>query len=205
MSAIIASLIFLSFLFISIIGNGYTALFQTFIQVYIHFDPDRLPQDALSTADYPGIVKSTLRNMFPEVKGRGDKRQLYKLASSGAAFQLREMVMQDRSLIGKRQWIWVPADDDVDMLIKGHLPRQTETGDGRLSSKQLAWIDQLTAENRIRKQFNITFFTAGDSREPELAGIWGAVCGSFFTLLITLMLSFPIGVAAAIYLEEFAP
>ena len=74
-----------------------------------------------------------------------------------------------------------------------------------MSSRQLTWIDQLENQGRIRKQFNWTFFTSGDSREPELAGILGAVSGSFFTLLVTLALSFPIGVASAIYLEEFAP
>jgi phosphate transport system permease protein len=205
LAAIIASLLFLSFLFISIIGNGYTALFQTFIQVEVHFDPERLPPDELSTADYPGIVKASLRNMFPEVKGRSDKRQLYQLVSSGAAYQLRKMVMKDRTIIGKILSIWVPADDDVDMLIKGHLERPTESGDGRISAKKLAWIDQLSADQKIRKQFNKAFFSAGDSREPELAGIWGAACGSFFTLIITLILSFPIGVASAIYLQEFAP
>jgi phosphate transport system permease protein len=205
LAAIIASLVFLSFLFISIIGNGYTALLQTFIQIQVHFDPERLPADELSTADYAGIVKASLRNMFPDVKGRSDKRQLYQIVSSGAAYQLREMVLKDRSLIGKTQWVWVPADDDVDMLVKGHLERRPETGEGRISDKKLAWIDQLTADKKIRKQFNRTFFTAGDSREPELAGIWGATCGSFFTLMITLALSFPIGVAAAVYLEEFAP
>ncbi len=205
LSAIIASLLFLSFLFISIIGNGYTALLQTFVQIEVHFDPERLPVDELSTADYPGLVKSALRTMFPEVKGRKDKRQLYQLVSSGAAYQLREMVLADRSIIGKTQMVWVPADDDIDMLIKGHLKRNSETGGGRISTQKLTWIDQLTEDKKIRKQFNRAFFTAGDSREPELAGIWGAVCGSFFTLVITLILSFPIGVAAAIYLEEFAP
>jgi phosphate transport system permease protein len=204
-AAIIASLLFLSFLFISIIGNGYTALLQTFIEIEVHFHPERLPADGLSTADYPGIVKAALRNRFPEVKTRKDKRQLYQLVSSGAAYQLREMVMQDRDLIGTTQKVWVPADDDIDMLFKGHLQPESGNGDGRISSQKLAWIDQLTEDKSIRKQFNKTFFTAGDSREPELAGIWGAVCGSFFTLVITLMLSFPIGVAAAIYLEEFAP
>jgi phosphate transport system permease protein len=204
-AAIIASLLFLSFLFISIIGNGHTALLQTFIEIDVYFDPGRLPADGLSSADYPGLVKTALRNMFPEVTGRSDKRQLYQLASSGAAFQLREMVLKDRSLIGQTQKVWVPCDDDVDMLFKGHLQRKSENGGGRISSQKLAWIDQLTEDKKIRKQFNKTFFIAGDSREPELAGIWGAVCGSFFTLVITLILSFPIAVAAAIYLEEFAP
>jgi phosphate transport system permease protein len=205
LAAIVASLLFLSCLFISIIGNGYSALFQTFIQVHVYFNPDSLPLYKLSGADYPGIVKASLRDMFPEAKGRRDKRQLYRLVSSGAAFQLRDMVLKDRALIGKKQWIWLPADDDVDMLVKGHLERKLESGDGRLSAKQLSWIDRLKADQRIRKQFNTALFTAGDSREPELAGIWGAVCGSFFTLLITLILSFPIGVSSAIYLEEFAP
>ncbi|MEJ2155648.1 MAG: DUF3333 domain-containing protein [Desulfobacteraceae bacterium] len=134
LGAIIASLVFLSFLFITIIGNGYTALFQTHIQIHVHFDPERLPQDQLNTADYPGIVKAALRDMFPEVKGRSDKRQLYRLVSSGAAFRLRKMVLENRKLIGTRQWVWVPADDDVDMLIKGHLERKTETGDSRFSA-----------------------------------------------------------------------
>jgi phosphate transport system permease protein len=205
LAAILASLFFLSFLFISIIGNGYSALFQTYMQIHVYFDPERLPVHELGSADYPGIVKASLRDMFPEARGRREKRQLYRLVSSGAAFQLREMVLKDRGLIGKKQWIWVTADDDVDMLVKGHLERRLDSGDGRLSAMQLAWIDRLTADQRIRKQFNTTLFTAGDSREPELAGIWGAVCGSFFTLFITLILSFPIGVASAIYLEEFAP
>jgi phosphate transport system permease protein len=69
----------------------------------------------------------------------------------------------------------------------------------------VAWLERLAAEHRIQKRFNHSFFTSGDSREPELAGIWGAVMGSFYTLIVTAVLSFPIGVAAAIYLEEFAP
>ncbi len=205
LSAIIASLLFLSFLFISIIGNGWTALFQTHIQIDVHFDPDTLPLDGLSGADYPGLVKAGLRKMFPDARGRNDKRDLYKLVSSGASFKLRRMVMADNTLIGQTRSIWVPADDDVDMLIKGHIARPSQDDQGRFSDKQIAWIDKLQSEGKIRKQFNMAFFTHGDSREPELAGIWGAVCGSFFTLVITLVLSFPIGVASAVYLEEFAP
>ncbi|MBI5063785.1 MAG: DUF3333 domain-containing protein, partial [Desulfatitalea sp.] len=120
---------------------------------------------------------------------------------SGAAYELRRMVLAERALIGTRQSLWLPADDDVDMLAKGHLERDG----GRLSEAQLAWIDQLQSQGKLARRFNYTLFTAGDSREPELAGIWGAVCGSFYTLLVTLALSFPLGVATAVYLEEFAP
>ena len=205
LAAIIASMLFLALLFVSIIGNGYTAFWQTFIRLDVFFDPEMLPQDSLETADYPGLVKKSLRTMFPDAKGRKDKRMLYKLASTGASFQLRDMVLKDPGLIGQRAEVWVPADDDVDMLVKGHFDRNLPESDRRLKDEQLAWIDSLADEGGIEKKFNAIFFTAGDSREPELAGIKGAVMGSFYTLVITLMLSFPIGVAAAVYLEEFAP
>ncbi|NBC46524.1 MAG: phosphate ABC transporter permease PstA [Gammaproteobacteria bacterium] len=75
----------------------------------------------------------------------------------------------------------------------------------RLSDQQIAWVLQLQHEGLLSKRFNIPFFTNGTSREPELAGIGGAVMGSFYTLVLTLLFSFPIAVGAALYLEEFAP
>jgi phosphate transport system permease protein len=205
LSAIIASLLFLSLLFFSIIGKGYSAFEQTFIQLDVYFDPAILRQDALASADYQGLIKQSLRKMFPDVTGRQDKRELYGLVSSGASFQLRDMVLKHPDVIGETQAVWIPADDDVDMLIKGHFDRNAPESKRRLKDKQLAWIDRLSADGRIEKKFNKTFFTTGDSREPELAGIWGAVVGSFLILVVTLLLSFPIGVATAVYLEEFAP
>lgn len=205
LGAIILSLCFLLILFVSIIANGYTAFQQTFVQLNIFFDPEILNQQALATADYPGLIKKSLRAIFPEVKSRGDKRLLYGLVSSGASFQLRDMVLEDPKVIGTTQVVWVSTSDDVDMLIKGQTEWDTPESERRLKDKQLSWIDQMIQEDRIEKRFNKTFFTVGDSREPEQAGIWGAVVGSFLTLIVTLLLSFPMGVAAAIYLEEFAP
>ena len=205
MAAIILSLLFLSFLFVIITLKGYSAFMQTYIQLDVVFDRDILRQDALAAADYPGLVKKSLRNMFPDVQGRRDKRSLYKLVSSGAGFQIREMVLDQPDLIGKTLRVWVPADDEVDMLMKGHVDRNLPESARRLKDNQLEWIDRLLAEDRVVKRFNTTFFTSGDSRDPELAGIMGAAAGSFFTLVITLLLSFPIGVASAIYLEEYAP
>ncbi len=204
-AAIVASLVFLSILFISIFAKGYPAFQQTYIQLDIFFDPDLLARDALTTADYPGLVKQTLRRMFPDVSGRRDKRMLYKIASTGAAYQLRNLVLDNPNVIGKTIAIWVPADDDVDMFFKGHIRRDVPESERRIKDRQIAWIDSLIQEQRIELHFNRTLLTAGDSREPELAGIWGAVMGSFYTLLVTLLLSFPIGIAAAVYLEEFAP
>ncbi len=203
--AIIASLLFLSLLFISIIGNGYSAFQQTFIKLDVFFDPDILKQESLATANYQGLVKQTLRTMFPDAISRHDKRMLYALVSSGASFQLRDLVLKNPEIIGRTRTVWVPADDDVDMVVKGHLKRDSLQGGGRLKNKQMAWIKQLASGGNIQKKWNTTFFTAGDSREPELAGVRGATMGSFLTLIVTLVLSFPVGVAAAIYLEEFAP
>ena len=205
LAAIVMSLLFLAILFTSIVGNGYRAFQQTYVELEVFFDPAILDHENLSAADYSGLVKSTLRNMFTEVKGRSEKRKLYKLVSPGAAFQLREIVLEDPDIVGEHLSVWVPADDDVDMLMKGYFNTDAAESSRRLSDQQMGWIEQFQEKEKIRKKFNKTFFTAGDSREPELAGIWGAAVGSFFTLLVTLLLSFPIGVAAAVYLEEFAP
>ena len=211
LAAIVLSLLFVSFLFISIVGNGYTAFQQTCLQLDIRFDPQVLDPvgernpDVLTSADYGALVKGAMRALFPEVAARRDKRDLYNLVSSGAGYQLRNMVMADPSLIGTSHTLWLPADDDIDMLMKGRIDRSTPENQRRVKDRTLAWVDRLEAEGRIEKRFNRGFFTNGDSREPELAGIGGAVMGSFYTLLVTLLLAFPIAVATAIYLEEFAP
>ena len=217
--AIILGLSFLVLLFVSIVSKGYTAFQQTYIALDVSFDPDTLRVDpvakpdaltqedfdSLSRANYNGVVRDALSQLFPDVSGRRDRRSLSSLVSNGASFQLREMLLGDPTLLGSTQTIWVPADDDVDMLVKGHMDRDAPASDRRLTDQQIGWADQLIADGRLEKQFNTTFFTAGDSRDPELSGIWGAAVGSLYTMLITLALSFPIGIAAAIYLEEFAP
>ncbi|GAB6147092.1 phosphate ABC transporter permease PstA [Desulfocicer niacini] len=203
--AIVVSLVFLGILFISIFGNGYTAFQQTAVKLSIFLDPGGLNPHNLARADYQGMVKKTFREMFPEVENRRDRKKLYGMVSSGASFELLDYVKAHPEDIGKTVELWVPADDDVDMLMKGHISREGKESDRRMDDMQIAWVDRLMEEKRIKKRFNTTFFTSGDSREPELAGVWGATCGSFFTLMITLLLSFPMGVGAAIYLEEFAP
>ncbi|VFM99300.1 MAG: phosphate transport system permease protein [Candidatus Kentron sp. G] len=202
---------FIFVLFVSIVLNGYTAFQQTFVRLSIDFDREILDprgtgdRDTLSRADYAGLVKGALRGRFPDVKARRDKRMLYGLVSSGAAFRLRDLVLEDPGILGSTREIWLPADDEVDMLIKGHIDRDVPEAERRIKDKQLAWIDSLAKQGAIEKRFNWIFFTNGDSREPELAGIRGAMMGSVFTLLVTLVLSFPLGVATAVYLEEFAP
>ena len=208
--AIGAALLALSTLFFTIISNGASALLQTEMRLTVHLDTSLDPEGTgdpaiLSKGNYYGLIKDSMRAMFPEVSGRRDKKTLYKLVSSGAQYELREFVMENPDLVGQTVEIWVPAADDIDMLMKGYIDRDLPEGDRRVNDKQLAWVDQLLADDALEKKFNTRLFTSGDSREPELAGFAGAAVGSFWTLIVTLLLSFPIGVAAAVYLEEFAP
>jgi len=211
LGAVLLGLLFVGLMFLDIISNGYSAFQQTRILLDIDYrqeviDPSGQRDVAtLSSANYAALVKAALRDLYPAVTKRGEKRELYGMVSSGAALLLRSRVMADPGLIGSRESIWVPADDDIDMLIKGRIDRTVPESARRLNDRVVGWVEQLEAAGRIERQFNSTFLTGGDSREPELAGIGGAVMGSLYTLLVTLLLSFPIGVAAAVYLEEFAP
>jgi len=198
--AIFLSLLFLVILFGDILSKGLPAFSQTRIKLTIFFDPELLPADKLKSADYNALVKSSCRKLFPEVKGRRSKRALYKLVSDGAAYELRKKVLLNHNLIGTTKDFWLIADDELDLLMKGKIPRDST---GRYNQQQLGWIEKLEHAGHLRRQFNFTFFSSGDSRDPELAGILGALSGTLLTLALTLLLSFPVGIGAAIYLEEF--
>lgn len=206
--AILASIVFLLVLFGSIISNGWRAFQQTEIQLPIFFDPEKIDSAGdkdYANGDYRGLIKASLRQMFPDVKNRKQKRALQQLISSGAEYQLRDLVLSQPDLLGRTENIWLTADDDVDMYMKGYIARDLPESDRRIKDLQIQWLDSFAKDKRIKLAFNTAIFTHGDSREPEMAGVWGATVGSFYTLLVTLLLSFPIGVAAALYLEEFAP
>jgi len=211
LGAIVLGLTFVSLLFINIVSKGYSAFVQTHVQLEVYFDPavidptGQRDMEQLARADYRQLVRAPLREMFPEATSRRDKRALYSVLSSGAAFELQQMVMADPDLIGETRSVWVIADDEIDMLYKGYVDRDAPAIERRVSDQVIGWVDTLEAKGLIDAKFNTRFFTNGDSREPELSGIGGAISGSFFTLVVTLLLSFPIGVAAAVYLEEFAP
>jgi phosphate transport system permease protein len=200
--------IFLAVFFASLIGNGASAFEQTFMKLDVELKEDVLAPGGeldLQYADFDGLVRSALRDVVPGVSERSERRELYRLVSTGAGYQLRDLIIADPSLVGTTQTLWVPAASNVDMLVKGNIDRNLNESLRPLSDKQIGWIDILDEGGRLESRFNKALFTNGDSRDPELAGIKGAVMGSFYMLLVTVALSFPIGVAAAIYLEEFAP
>ena len=177
--AIAIALTFLVVLFASIIGNGYTAFWQTHIRLDVTLDAATIDPDGtrdpdkLAAADYPGLIKAALSEAVPEATSRQAKRKLHGLVSQGGGYELARMVQADPGLIGRRISLWLPASDDVDMLVKGHIPRDVPEDHRRVSNDEIAWLDGMAAKGDVERRFNVGFFTNGDSREPELAGIWG--------------------------------
>jgi phosphate transport system permease protein len=209
--ALLTGLGFLAFFFATLIGNGYTAFRQTNFLLDIELKADVIDPagtrepETLASADYQRLIRDAMQAEFPDVRARADLRGLFALVSPGAGLLIKSLVTREPSVIGSTQSLWLLADDDVDVVVKGHVSRDIPESDRRLDDRQLAWLAKLEDGGRVALKFNRYFFTSGDSRDPELAGIWGATVGSFFMLLVTLALSFPLGVAAAVYLEEFAP
>lgn len=151
------------------------------------------------------MLVSSLQAKFPEVQKRGDVFALLKLFSVGAQGDIRDALRDDLSLVGKTVSINLLASSDIDMLMKGKISRDVVEDNRKITDQQLIWIDHFLAEDSINQGFNTKFFTSGDSREPELAGVLSSTVGSLLTLMVTFFISFPIGVGSAIYLEEFAP
>ncbi|EPC00484.1 phosphate ABC transporter permease [Litchfieldella anticariensis FP35 = DSM 16096] len=120
-----------------------------------------------------------------------------ELVSRGWLRTLPMMMRDNPQLLGTSRQEWVLADGQVDQYLKGHYTR--------LDDDEKEIVDALAEQGRAELQFNTTFFSRGDSKMPELAGIMSAAMGTVMTLLVTLAVSFPIGVMTAVYLEEFAP
>ncbi len=209
-AAVVFGLLCVATLFVDIIGKGHGAFRQTYLHLTIDYDRDVLGLSAtaaaseLALADYPALIKQALLQRFGEVSGRSARRELSGMVSSSAAYLLQDRLQANPSLLGTTETLWLLADDDVDTYIKS-LRDRGGAFTGRVSEQQQLWLKALRDSKEVRLQFNWNFFTSGDSREPEQAGIGSATMGSVLTLLITLLLAFPIGVAAAVYLEEFAP
>ncbi|MEM9012629.1 MAG: phosphate ABC transporter permease PstA [Pseudomonadota bacterium] len=355
----------------SVIGNAQGALTESYLTLAPDIAAEGVTADsdaeALRAVNFDGVTKDTLKAAFPDVTDRRERRELYAIVSSGAAFELRDAVLEDPSRIGEGAPFRFLASDDTDLYLQGFFGRLEDrahsgqarftssddgetvdvfltandladtllivkerlrgsartlrrqaalqdagvrafereaegaTGEAReealtevrrrsdqrdrliaqaeeledrasrpsvaeeigrsdpsillrigdtgwvklteveptggrgvvlgpfetesvvdpsdwsyfvldrpeaarsISDRQIVWIETLRSEGAVERQFNTRFFTSGNSRQPELAGIWGAVVGSFWTMLVTFVVAFPIGVLAAIYLEEFAP
>jgi phosphate transport system permease protein len=211
LSAVLFGIAALGFLLFTILSNGFTAFRQTELRLDIVFSRDIIAPDGktdprtIRAADWARVVRESLQARFPEARDRRGSRFVEALVSPGAQGQLMDMVLADPALIGQTRSVWVLAASDIDMIVKGHADRAVPEEARRVNDRQLAWMDALRTDGALRLALNTRFLTGADSRYPELVGIWGGILGSLYTLAITLALAFPLGVMAAIYLEEFAP
>jgi len=211
LAAIMAALGMLTILLVSIVSAGLPAFTTTKVALDLTFDAGDINPDGsadpekLANGDYRSALLKSLRSEFPGADSRQGRRDALNMISNNVTFVMRDMVLADPSIIGTTQRVWVKSSADIDQLAKGSIDRTLPESDRRVDDRQLGWFEKLEQEDRVKTTFNTTFFTTADSREPEQAGIIGAVVGSALTLIITLLLSFPVGVMAAMYLEEFAP
>ena len=189
---------FLAFLLIDIIGKAIPTFTTNTATLTVMVDPAMVDSANPKAGDYQGLVKKAWAGQFPEVTSRGDKKKLNGLISARAADALQDQVAANTSLIGQNVTIPLAFNSDADLYLKGMAPAS-------LDEKQVEWLNALRDKGLITSGFSTNFFTNGDSREPENAGIRGALTGSIFTILVTLAVALPLGVAAALYLEEFAP
>jgi phosphate transport system permease protein len=211
--AILLGFAFLVMLFTSIISNGWSAFLQSKMTLDVSLDADEVAPDgktdpdSLRRGNYTKLAREALYKKlgFAERPDRRTRRKIHGLLSRGVDVQIRDKVIADPSLIGKTIPVDLLAHGDVDALLKGAISRDTPSERRQLDDQQVAWVDQLVADGSLWKGFNWGLFTQGASSQPETAGLRVALIGSFFMMLTVLCLAVPLGVAAAAYLEEFAP
>ncbi|SDG77595.1 phosphate ABC transporter permease PstA [Roseospirillum parvum] len=208
--AICLGISFLVVLFSSIIGNALPAFTEARIKLEVHLDQGDLgikdPSDEgeLLRAYYLKPVREALKKVIPPAD-RAERKDLYGLLSVNADAKVRQMVLSDPTVLGTTQTVWVLASGDVDVMMKGIIGRDVPEERRQINDRQLAWMDQLVEQGLLEQKFNTTLFTAAASAEPEAAGVGAALVGSLMMMGVVLILTLPIGVAAAVYLEEFAP
>lgn len=202
LAAIMVAFGMLALLLSSLISTGWQAFRQTHVTVEVTYSPEFINPDNLARSNYRGLLEATMLDLLPD---QTDGRKVAAMLSNGAQFVLRDRIVADPTLLGKTVTLKVPMSDPYDQLAKGLIDRDTPEENRRLKNDEVAAFDSIMAQKRISKPFNVALFSNADSRFPEQAGLKGALWGSFYALLTCFALAFPIGIGAAIYLEEFAP
>jgi len=205
LGAISLAMLLLLILLGSIVLNGYSAFWQTHVTLEVYIDPDKVNEENLRGSNFRGMVKEGLLDLFPEVTKPADQRKLFRFISRSGPHALRLQVLDDEALVGQRIEVALATSDPIDQLHKGVIPRDVPEDDRRIKDDELVWYDKLVDGGYITTPFSWALFFNSDSRFPEAAGLAGAITGSFYALLVCFLISFPVGIAAAVYLEEFAP
>ncbi|MCB1982229.1 MAG: phosphate ABC transporter permease PstA [Rhodoferax sp.] len=227
MAAVAASLALVALLFVTILGKGFPAFWQATFVMDVEFSPEvvtivpkpvaepgetpaayqqRLQawQTELGFVDFNQLILNALAKVLPETADY--PRDALRLVTSGERFALRDLVEADPSIVGKTLRLPLLADANVDVWLKGNIDRSLPDAQQQISARTRAWADQLYAQGVIQNKFSTAIFMNVDSRSSlASAGLAGAFMGSLMMMIIVILLAVPIGVASAIYLEEFAP
>ena len=198
---------FLLLLLGRIFEQGHTAFYAHSIEVPVYLDPTRVDPAYPQGTNFELLVaEQQLVRMGVQDDAQGAKSAAMRgLFSSELKFLAAERVQAQPELIGQTVTIDAPLADDADLYFKGEISLDTPAEQRRLTDEQIGWLDRLRAGGLVSSHFNSGLLTRGDSTEPELAGVLGAVIGSALMLLVTALIALPLGVGAALYLEEFAP
>ena len=214
--AICIGVFFLIALLWAIIQNGTPAFTQAYVNIEVELLGEKLDKSGerdieaikkVSTFGYKPLIQSALVSATEGTETVIEDKQLAKILSDSAAAQIRDFVIANPDRIGETVEFRVLASSRVDGYLKGRVTRDDLARDKNLSPEHLDLIDQMVAAGSVERVFNWSFITGADASEkrPEAAGIGVSMIGSFFMMLVVLILALPIGVAASIYLEEFAP
>lgn len=226
-SAVIAGLFFVVLLFGSILAKGLPAFWQTSMTVPVYFDPTIINagakpaknegespahfqeryiawQTEMGMVDWDALIVNGLIAKDPTIASKRD--EIGSLYTSSETYRLRDLVLADPALIGQKKDLNILADANVDVWLAGNIDRSLPDDQQQLSPEVRQLADDLKAKGVLENSFNTHIFTNPDSRSsPATSGLAGAIMGSLFMMLIVIFISIPIGVASAIYLEEFAP
>ena len=208
--SICLALTFVGLLVFKVLSEGTSAFVKTSIQLELNFDHKLLniskqpTKEEIEDIDFYDFTLQHILKVFP-TSNRDEEKQLIKLFTSDFEFEVKKYFKANPDILNKVIALNITAASDLDQLHKGNYQRDIPENRRKISNFQLKIYDQLLEKKKINKVFNNYFFTNGDSRNPEIAGIGGAMLGSFFSILVCLIIAFPIALLAAVYLEEFAP
>jgi phosphate transport system permease protein len=184
--------------------GGYSAFVQTHIRVDFPISAENVDPADPAAGNYRAVVSNGMAALLAS-DNPADTRKIAQMLTNNTQFFVRNAVVANPSVLGGTLTLEVPAADIFDQLNKGNISRDTPEATRRVDDQQIAWFDGLVEQGRVTTPFNWGLFFNADSRFPELAGLAGAITGSFYALMVCFLISFPVGIAAAIYLEEFAP
>lgn len=202
--AIFLAIGLLTTLLTTIFIGGHKAFIQTHATIDFPLTEELVDPQDVGSSNWRAIVREGIVSALPDVE-QSDLRAAQQILTNNTQFFLRDAVLNDPTAVGGTLTLTFPVSDPYDQLQKGVLSRDLPPDRRRLNDKQIAWFDALAEQGRITTPFNWGLFFNADSRFPEIAGLSGAIVGSFYALLVCFLISFPVGISAAVYLEEFAP